>query len=216
MLKALICDLDGTILDTISSIAYYMNDALSKLGYGSVRESDCNYFAGDGSRVLARRALNSLGVFDEEKISALHDLYKATYDTAPLCKTEVFPFVKETLLTLKERGVKLGVISNKPHSATVPIVKHFFGDIFDLVLGYSGEFPLKPAPDSAIYAARVMGITTDEIAYIGDTSTDIEFAKGFGAGKKIGVLWGFRDYGELRAAGADLIISNIEEVLTLF
>ncbi len=216
MLKALICDLDGTILDTVGSIAHYMNTALSSFGIEPCREEEFNYYAGDGARVLAQRTLKSKGIEDGALAERLYETYKTMYDKAPLYKTGVFENVSEVLSALKEKGILLGVISNKPHSAAVPVTEHFFKDTFDLILGQSDSFPLKPSPEVGIHAARTLGISPSEIAYLGDTSVDISFAKAFGAGLSVGVLWGFRDYDELKEAGADMIISDMRQLLEVF
>lgn len=216
MLKALFCDLDGTILDTIGSITYYLSETMTKYGYTPVTREECNYFAGDGSRVLLRRALASKGVTDEALAEVMHNDYKHSYDKAPLYLTEVFAGMRETLETLKARGILLGVISNKPHTATVPVVRHFFGDLFDVVLGASDAYPLKPDRAMADYATRELGITPAECAYLGDTRTDILFGKAMGAYKNIGVSWGFRPVSELEEYGADMIISSPSELLEVF
>ena len=215
-MRALICDLDGTLLDTVHAIAHFMNRALTDFGIPTCRDEEFNYYAGDGARVLARRTLKSKGIVDEELSERLYQHYKLIYDQEPLYKTEVFPGIKETLARLKEKGILLGVISNKPHSAVVPIVKHFFGDTFDIILGQSDEFPLKPNPKIAHFAASSIGVLPSEVVYLGDTNVDIDFAHAFGAAVSVGVLWGFRDYDELHSAGADMIISEPSELLSVF
>jgi phosphoglycolate phosphatase len=216
MLKALICDLDGTLLDTVHSIAYYMNKTLSEFGIEPCRDEEYNYYAGDGARVLAKRTLASKGIYDENLALRVFERYKTVYDESPLYKTSVFNNVSEVLRALKEKGVKLAVVSNKPHSAAVPIVEHFFPGIFDLIRGQSEEFPLKPNKELGIFAAQALGLMPSETAYLGDTSVDIKFAKAYGAGLSVGVLWGFRDFKELSEAGAGKIISDARELLEVF
>lgn len=216
MYKALICDLDGTILDTIHTIAYYLNRALSDLGLPTVKEEDCCYFAGDGAVNLMKRALKSNGITDEETVMKVHAHYMDIYNAEPLYKTGVFPNVIETFSRLRERGVKLAVISNKQHEAVVPVVEHFFPGVFDVILGNSKNFPLKPHKEIGVYAMEKLGVAPSEVVYLGDTSTDMIFGKAINAGKNVGVLWGFRDYDELLENGADLIIDEVRALLELF
>lgn len=216
MYKALICDLDGTLLDTVHSIAHYMNIALSELSLPPCRDEEFNYYAGDGARVLARRTLKSKGIEDEDLSMRLYERYKSIYDEAPLHKTSVFKGVLEVLTLLKQKGVRLAVVSNKPHSAAVPIVEHFFPGLFDIILGQSELYPLKPSAEMGALACKELGVLPSETVYLGDTSVDIDFAKAYGAGLSVGVLWGFRDYGELCSAGADMIISDMHSLTEVF
>lgn len=214
--KALICDLDGTLLDTVHSIAHFMNETLKAFGIEACRDEEYNYYAGNGAIELTRRTLRSKGISDDTLTGKVYTDYKNAYDNAPLYKTEIFTGISELIGALKKKGVLLGVISNKPHSAVVPIVKHFFGDVFDIVLGQSERFPLKPDGAVGVYAAETLGVLPSETVFIGDTGVDVEFARAFGAGLSVGVLWGFRDYKELSEAGADMIISKPDELLEVF
>lgn len=214
--KALICDLDGTLLDTVHSIAHFMNETLKGFGIETCRDEEYNYYAGNGAIELTRRTLRSKGISDDDLMSRVYTAYKVAYDNDPLYKTEIFPGIVELIAALKEKGVLLGVISNKPHSAVLPIVKHFFGDAFDIVLGQSDSFPLKPDGAVGVYATEKLGVLPSETVFIGDTGVDVEFARAFGAGLSVGVLWGFRDYEELKTAGADMIIRDAKELLEVF
>jgi phosphoglycolate phosphatase len=214
--KALICDLDGTLLDTVHSIAHFMNETLKSFGIEPCRDGEYNYYAGNGAIELTRRALKSKGISDDSLTARVYTAYKEAYDNDPLYKTEIFPGIAELIASLKKKGVLLGVISNKPHSAVLPIVKHFFGEVFDIILGQSDTFPLKPDAALGVYATEKLGVLPSETVFIGDTGVDIEFARAFGAGLSVGVLWGFRDYKELKEAGADMIISEAKELLEVF
>ncbi len=214
MIKCCIFDLDGTLLDTINSIAYFVNKTFQNHGIDSVTPAECNYFAGNGAKTLIKRALESKGRFDEASFPEILTEYKAAYDASPTYLTEAFPGIKELLLSLKEKGVRLAVLSNKPDFATKSIVKHFFGDVFDVVLGGVDGVPLKPNPKAALDIISAFSVKPEETAFIGDTSTDIETGKNMGAKKSIGVLWGFRPESELRESGADVVVSSAEQILS--
>lgn len=212
MIKACIFDLDGTLLNTLPTIKHYLNGTLGKFGYAEVSCSDTKRYIGDGAYMLIKRALGEQGESDEEKIlEALSD-YKAAYDASPLYLTEIYEGVPEMLRDLKNKGIHLAVLSNKPDPATVAVVSHFFGDLFDIVRGGIDGIPLKPDATSALDILEKMNVTSAEAAFIGDTSVDIETAKNMCASLSVGVLWGFREKEELSEAGADLICSRAEEI----
>jgi phosphoglycolate phosphatase len=193
-----------------------MNKALESFGISPCPDNDFNYFAGDGARVLTKRTLKSKGIEDEKLENELYISYKESYDKAPLYKTEVFKNVREVLFALKQKGVLLGVISNKPHSAAVPIVEHFFPGVFDVIQGQCEPFSLKPSAELGLYVSNKLGVLPSETVYLGDTNVDIAFAKAYGAALSVGVLWGFRGCEELKNAGADMIISDMSELLGVF
>lgn len=213
MIKCCIFDLDGTILDTIGSITYFVNKTLNEYGIESVNVDECKYFAGNGVRALIKRALTSKGVTDEALTEKILADYVEAYDKDPLYLTTVFEGIDGLLSELRARGVKLAVLSNKPDSTVKSIVKDFFGDAFDVALGGRDGVPLKPDPTAALDILNMLGFTPEETAWVGDTSTDIETAKNLKAALSVGVLWGFRKRDELEGAGADIIASSADEVL---
>ncbi len=208
MIKACIFDMDGTVLDTITTITYYVNKTLKNFGIDTVSEDECKYFAGNGAEKLIERTLKSKSYYSEELFSKALDYYKSEYDKAPLYLTKPFKGILELMDELSARGIKLAVVSNKPDFATKAIAKHFFGDKMDMVLGARAGVPLKPAPNSVIETLNYLGVNSSECAYIGDTSTDIETGKNANVSVVIGVSWGFRSKEELTVAGADLIVNN--------
>lgn len=213
MIKCCIFDLDGTILDTIGSITYFVNKTLNEYGIESVSVEECKYFAGNGARNLIKRALTSKGVTDEALAEKIFADYVKAYDKDPLYLTNVFEGIDGLLSELRSRGVKLAVLSNKPDSTVKSIVKDFFGDAFDVAIGGRDGVPLKPDPTSALDILNMLGFTPEETAWVGDTSTDIETAKNLKVALSVGVLWGFRKIDELEGAGADIIASSADEVL---
>lgn len=210
MIKCCIFDLDGTILDTITTITHFVNKALQKFGYGSITVDQCKYFAGNGARTLITRSLAYFGVSDKEEIERVLASYDADYKSDPYNLTEVFSGIPEALSALRSEGIKLAVISNKQDKITKDAIAYFFPGMFDLVYGGRDGVALKPAPDAPLALLRELGCRPEETAFIGDTSVDVETGKNMGAGRVIGVLWGFRKADELCAA--DVIISQTGEL----
>ena len=214
MIKCCIFDLDGTLLDTIGTITYFVNYALENYGFSKTTEEECKYFAGDGARTLIRRALDSKGAaLSDGEFEEILEFYRNAYDENPLYLTEVFSGIKQLLSDLKCAGVKLAVLSNKPDSAVRPIVEGFFPSTFDLVRGARDGFALKPSAASALKIADELSVCPSECAFIGDTGVDIETGKNLGAKITFGVLWGFRPKKELSDFGADRIVSEPKEIL---
>ena len=210
MIKACIFDLDGTILDTIGTITYYVNFALQKHGIDSVSEDECKYFAGTGAKNLIRYALASKGIKDGDTFEKVFSDYICAYDNNSLYLTKPFGGIIEVLQKLKDDGIKLAVLSNKQDLSAKSVVEHFFGNIFDVVRGGIDGVPLKPDPTMAIEICSQLGVSCEEVCWVGDTSVDIETAKNLNAGLSIGVLWGFRKRDELEKAGANVIIGETD------
>ena len=210
MNKCVIFDLDGTVLDTISAITYYVNKTFAEEGIEPILEEDCKYYAGNGARKLIERALASRGIREEAEIARILEIYKKHYDDAPLYLTEPFPGIADMLARLHAEGYKLAVVSNKPDTAANPVVRHFFGEVFDKVTGALPGLPVKPDPTLPRTVLRELGCESS--IFVGDTYVDMETGRNLGSEKVIGVLWGFRKSDELWGAGADAVVSTVEEL----
>lgn len=213
MIKCCIFDLDGTLLDTLKTITYYVNKTLEDEGLAPITPEECRYFAGSGPRKLIERTLFSKGINDPERVSDILKKYRSNYDSAPLYLTAPFDGITEMLDALIKNGILLGVVSNKQHESVVPSIKNFFGDRFAAVLGSREGVPLKPAPDAFYMMMEELGVEADEVCYVGDIDIDMQTGKAFGAKKTVGVSWGFRDREELVRSGADVIISSPSELV---
>ncbi|MBE2286701.1 MAG: HAD family hydrolase [Prosthecobacter sp.] len=213
-LKAFIFDLDGTLIDSLADIAESINRMLDAKGYPRCEQEVFKQMVGDGMEKLVERALPE-AVRSEALIQVCVEEYRANYDQLWNAQTKPYEGIVEMLAELKGRGVKLGVISNKAHRFTVPMTEHFFGKgCFDHILGQRNDVPRKPAPDGAHEMAAFLGLKTDEMAYVGDSGIDMAFAKSSGM-RAIGVRWGFRSEAELRAHGADVLISSPSDLFDL-
>ncbi len=212
--KAAVFDLDGTLSDSIFSMMYSGNKVLNELGLPTFEEKDYKYFVGDGAANLVKRMLRKAGDEELAFFEKAYQRYKEIF--AEHCMDGVKPYggIPELLKSLKERGLKLAVLSNKPHAETIRVVETLFGrGTFDIIQGQEDGKPIKPDPQGVFRILErmreEMGIEAlaENLFYLGDTATDIRTGRSAGA-YTIGVLWGFRTRDELEQSGADLIISH--------
>lgn len=214
MIKAIILDLDGTLLDTLTDLAQSMNATLVAFGYPIHDVQDYKYFVGEGVEKLVR---TSTGILEgeEEKVHEMMTIMRQIYRNRWTQDTEPYKGIESMLKEVSELGLQLGVLSNKPHDATNELINHYFPDIkFTSIRGFKPEIPRKPDPQAALEIASEMGLSPEEIAFIGDTKTDMETAVNAGM-LPVGVLWGFRDEMELIQAGAMDILMFPEELKVL-
>ncbi|MDT8336779.1 MAG: HAD family hydrolase, partial [Candidatus Izemoplasmatales bacterium] len=210
-----IFDLDGTLLDTIEDIKETLNQVLRKYNYSEFSTEEYKYFVGKGVDNLIKQVIN-VGNIDSEAFYKLKSGYYDVYVKQSTVNTKIYEGITELLTELKQIGISLNVLSNKPHSQTIEVIKHYFGDdIFDLVYGKKEEFLPKPHPDSASDLIANLKLNPEEILYVGDTETDMFTANNAGF-YSVGVLWGFRKEEELINAGANKIVENPLEILELF
>lgn len=212
MIKACIFDMDGTVSDTINSIAYFGNNALEKYGLKGHSTDDYKIMVGNGASILVRRMVERNGCTDEEIYQKVLTEYNTTYDNDFLYLTVPYDGILELLDELRARGILTAVLSNKPHSTTLKVADALFGDRFDVVFGQREGKPIKPDPTVLKEIMADWGVAPEECLYFGDTGTDMQTGKGGGC-FTIGVLWGFRSEQELRENGADAIIGKPDEAL---
>ncbi len=221
MFKAYVFDLDGTLINSISAISTCFNSTLKSINFNSIEEDLFNYFVGDGPKVLVDRAFDYLRERDNlqyssEELEIIKDkfllAYLYSYNKMEDNYSEVYTGIKESLDHLKANGKKLVVCTNKPIQAAKNVVFLNFGEnYFDYIVGLEEENNKKPNPFMMNKVMRYLNVTNDQIAYFGDTSTDMLTAKNVDI-YAVGVLWGFRDKAELLKFGADKIISNPSEI----
>ncbi len=216
MYQACIFDLDGTLCDTVESIAYCANRALRELGMREASFADYKIFVGDGVDMLVHRLCAFGGDTGEVHFAELKEKYVEYFREGCMYRVKPYPNMRETLEQLKRQGAMLGVISNKPHANTQEVIRRIFGEeLFDWVQGQTEELPRKPDPAGALYTAEKLGVSPENCLYIGDTGTDMR--TGTAAGMyTVGVLWGFRDREELEQTGACAIIKGPEELSAVY
>lgn len=212
-MKAVIFDLDGTLTNTLNAIAHFGNIALCENGFGAIETDAYRHLVGNGRTVLIHRMLAWHNADTEENFNKVCTVYDAYYEADPLYDTDAYDGIRPVLNELKARGVKIAVCSNKPDNVVNDVVRRVFGnDIFDYVRGATDDMPVKPDPAPALKIADELGVSPSDCIFTGDTNVDILTAKNAGM-TSIGVLWGFRDYDELKEAGADYIINTPAEYL---
>ena len=220
MIKACLFDLDGTLLNTLMSIRYYVNKNISKYGIREISEAETRVFVGNGARVLIENIFNDRGLDLNERetrelCERILDSYVKEYDSDYAYLTEPYDGIVGLVERLAAKNIKLAVISNKPDSTVKGLINKFFDDSFLIVEGASERMPLKPKAEWPLDICKRLGVLPSEVMYVGDTSTDMQTAKNFGAGIAVGVLWGFRDEDELVKNGADVIVGSADEIYDL-
>lgn len=212
--KAVLFDLDGTLINSLHDIADSMNRVLLKKGY-QVHDYDAyRYFIGRGLRNLVSKTLPEYER-SEQNITNLFQELLQDYEFNLLNKTTLYKGVPELLNSLTDRKIRLCILSNKADAFTKKIAEELLKPWhFEVVLGSGGEFPRKPNPSSALHICLEMGIKPENYLYLGDTSVDMETARAAGM-YAVGVSWGFRSKKELLEGGAQKIIDQPQQVLEL-
>lgn len=212
-MKACIFDLDGTLTNTLESMTYSVNLTLKEMGLSQITKDQCRMFVGNGARVLIEESLKVSGDPKASRIEEGMKIYGRIFDQNCTYHVILYEGIPEMLKALKDRGIHLAVLSNKPDRQTVKVVKEIFGDnIFDYAQGQKDGIRRKPEPDGVWYLMEQMQVSKEGCLYIGDSEVDAATGKNAGL-KTIGVLWGFRDRKTLETAGADHLIERPEELL---
>ena len=211
--KAVIFDLDGTLVDSLADLSDSVNLMLESYGFPPHEMEQYRYFVGNGSKKLMERTLPRDKAASAEFVEEALVKYKAIYKERLLEKTRPYNGVRELLAELKSRGIPLAVCTNKHNDAALTIVKILFAPgTFEEVLGDRPGFPKKPNPATPLKIASHLGVKPDEVAYLGDTSVDMETA-GHAGFLPVGVLWGFRPEEELVKSGAKVLLKAPLELL---
>lgn len=209
--KAVIFDLDGTLLNTIEDIGDSFNAVLEVLNYQTYDYEAYKYFVGKGIDNLIEQIIQT-GKLDHSEYETLKSGYMKEYAIRQRNKTKPYLGIKDLFDRLKEINILVNVLSNKPHFQTVDVVRYYFNDYpFAQVYGKKPEFRIKPYPESALDLMSKLKLKAEDILYVGDTKTDIETALNAGF-DSVGVLWGFRTEKELRDAGAKYIVEKPSEI----
>ena len=210
MEKICVFDLDGTLLNTLDSIAYYVNKALENRGLGFVPTEKIRQFIGHGARNLLLRSLEYTGAENADIDGVLAE-YIALYNSDALYLVEPYEGITEMLEKLRKAGVKTAVLSNKPHSSTADIIEAFFGkDYFYRYEGQREGVPIKPDPTSTL--AIIDGFNKTGCFYIGDSPSDVKTAQNAGI-HSIAVTWGFRTKDELLEANPEYIADTPDDIV---
>ncbi len=216
MYQCCIFDLDGTIINTIHSLAYSISLTMEHFGYGPIDEDHTKKFVGDGFKKLVERALIYSGDDNLSHYEEALAFYEDTFEKNCLYKVEPYEGMKELLTFLKGKGIKLGVVTNKGHERAVECVEAVYGKgFFDLITGEGNGVKTKPDPSGAFMTAEYFHAKPSECLYFGDTNTDMR--TGINAGKDTAaVTWGFRARLELEAFQPKYMINHPSEIKYVF
>lgn len=209
--KAVLFDLDGTLLDTVYGIAKAANGALANMGFPEHPVEEYNYFVGDGLQVLIERIVPQ-GTSRSE-ITGCVDAFERQYIHCCGDKTAPYPHILEMLYNLADKNIALGVLSNKPHDFTSKMVEQYFTDVpFQYIAGQQQGIAKKPDPAGVWLALDNMKVYSGDTLFVGDTSVDMQTATNSGM-VAAGVSWGFRPVEELLQHGAEIIIDHPQEIV---
>ncbi len=209
MITAILWDLDGTLLDTLNDLADSVNVSLSAFGFPTHSREKIRSFVGNGVYKLIARAVPA-GT-DEASETAVREFFQKHYGEHANDTTAPYPGILPLLRELRDAGVKMAVVSNKPDFATKDLVRQHFGDLIPAAVGGRDGVPVKPAREMVQLGLDALGVTAENAVYIGDSEVDVQTAKNAGM-RGIFVDWGFRDESVLRQAGAQTVAHTAEQL----
>lgn len=213
MKKAVIFDLDGTLLYTLEDLADSVNFALKRFNSSSCSLSQVRSFVGDGVQKLMERALASQGIkLSCKEFEDCLRIFKENYKDNIYNKTRPYVGVEEMLQTLKDNGFKIAVVSNKFDSAVKELCNFYFKNSIDIAIGESSSINKKPNPDGVFAVIKELGLNISDCFYIGDSEVDIQTAKNAGM-DCLSVDWGYKNREFLVEQGAEQIFSSVPELV---
>lgn len=208
--KAVLLDLDGTLLNTLDDLADIVNHTMRKFGYNERTVDEVKSFVGNG--VVKLIELSTPGGRDNPQFDEIVQECRAYYDIHASSFTRPYPGVCDVIERLHAAGLKVGCVTNKLHSTSVKLCEKFFPSL-DAVCGEREKEGIrrKPYPDMVAVAANEMGVSVDDCIYVGDSEVDIATAHNSGI-KCVSVLWGYRERDYLAEMGADMFASDADEL----
>ncbi len=210
--KAVIFDMDGTLLDTLEDISDSVNYALAGFGFPLRDISEIRNYVGNG--VIRMMELSVPNGLQKPRFNDAVSLFREHYSQNCMNKTHPYAGVMDLLKALTKRDYGMAVISNKYDAAVQELNSCYFSKYINVAIGEKEGIAKKPSADMLLEALERLGITSGEAVYVGDSEVDIETAKNAGV-DCISVTWGFRDRDWLIGHGAGIIIDYPEEILSL-
>lgn len=208
MIKTVIFDLDGTLLNTLEDLKDSTNYALVQFGFPQRSLEEVRHFVGNGVQKLIERAVPA--ICDKETCKKCLAVFKEHYSQNMYNHTAPYMGILDVLKKLRQNEIKIGVVSNKFDFAVKELCKRYFTDLVDVAIGQADDVPKKPAPDGVFKAMKELRAEKSLTVYIGDSEVDVQTAKNSEL-PCIGVTWGFRDEKDLD--GANVIVNSPEELI---
>ncbi len=213
MIKAVLFDLDGTLVDSLTDLADGVNHAIAQRGFATHPVEAFKYFVGDGIPKMIERALPE-NCRDAATVDKIKKDFLEYYSQHYADNTYAYNGMPELVNTLKKQGYIIAVVTNKQQDMADEVVKSLYGNVFDLIFGKREGIPAKPDPTAALMAMKQLGVKPEECVFIGDSGMDVATAVNSGA-VPVGELWGFRDREELLKNGAKYIIEKPQQLLDI-
>ena len=210
MVKAVIFDLDGTVLDTLPDLNACMNEALEKFGCPRISMEETRRYVGHGGLRFAELSL------PEDRRAQAEHFYKDVYCPVHFaCKnalTKVFEGEADCLAALRAAGIKFAIVTNKSQPAATALAQTLLAPYgFSVVFGNRDGIPVKPDPASTFEVLKQLGVSPEEAVFVGDGDTDVQTAANAGM-RCVSVLWGYRSREQLVRAGASLFAESFSQL----
>ena len=209
MVKAILFDLDGTLLHTLPDLCACMNAALRHYRFPAITLEQTRAFVGHGGREFMRRALppDRRDLADE-----CYAYYREIHVRWKNENTKMFEGEAQFLKDLERRGVKKAIVTNKAQNSTEVLCRTLLGGYsFDVVIGNDEKFPAKPDPSGTLAVLEKLGVRKEKAVFVGDGDTDVQTARNAGI-RCVSVLWGYRSRAELSSAGATCFAETFTEL----
>ena len=210
--KAILFDLDGTLLNTLDDLHNSVNRTMSAFHFPLRTREETRLAVGDGVGMLITRSIPNGQ--DNPDFAECLAAFRKDYAENNQVLTAPYEGITELLLALREKNIRIGVVSNKFDSAVKALCAEYFGSLVEVAVGERENVRRKPHPDSLFAAMEALNIQPKDCLYVGDSETDVASAKNAGI-DCLSVLWGFRDKETLDKAGATRFVSTPNEILAL-
>lgn len=213
MIKAVIFDMDGTLLDTLEDLAASTNFALRQFNYPERTIDEVRSFVGNGVALLIERAIPNGR--NNENFDKCLEIFKQNYSKNMNNKTKPYDGIEDVLRNLRAQGYKIAVVSNKFDAAVKDLCEKYFTGLIDIAAGENEKLGIrkKPAPDTVNHVLKELNISNDEAVYVGDSDVDIQTAKNAKM-HCISVLWGFRTRSFLKENHAEIFVQAPQELIS--
>lgn len=207
--KMVLFDLDGTLLDTLDDLTDSVNTVLHRYGCPERDRQSVRRALGNGARALLEESLTE--PMAPQRFEQMLAEYRAYYAAHCCCKTRPFDGMLPLLQALREAGIGVAVVSNKPDEATQQTCRHYFNGYLDMAVGFRDSLPPKPQPALPNLVLSHFRVPAAQCVYVGDTEVDYQTAL-LGGMQPVLVSWGFRSREELLALQPPVLADTVNEL----